>query len=303
MDPGLIALPPELEWIDSHHHLWDLSRIEYPWLLAKGEARFFGQPDPIRNNYLERDYADDTSGRISRSVHIQVGAREGLELEETGFVNDCSRQSGGNYPAAAVVAVDLGRQGVDKILDAQLAYPVTRGVRHMIGKSAEENPYLPPFEPDIWIENWRLLASRGLSFDLQFTEDQYEKVLAALEQVPALRVAICHLASPWDRSAEGLARWLSWMKRFASLPNTVMKISGLCMYTQRWDEQEFFRWAGAALDVFGAERCMLGSNFPVDRLYVSYDKLFTAWQSLVSSCNPHEAVYLAGRSAEKFYRL
>lgn len=298
-----MALPPELEWVDAHHHLWDLARIEYPWLLAKGEVRFFGQPDPIRKNYLGRDYADDSGGRIARSVHVQVGARKGFELEETAFVNDCSRLSGGNLPAAAVVAVDLGGPGLEKALDAQLAYPVTRGVRHMIGKSAGENPYLPPFEPDIWIENWRLVASRDLSFDLQFTEEQYEKVLAALEQVAELRVAICHLASPWDRSAEGLARWLSWMKRFAALPNTVMKISGLSMYTKHWDESEFLRWAEAALEVFGARRCMLGSNFPVDRLYVSYDKLFAAWQSLVSRCDPDEALHLAGRSAKRFYRL
>lgn len=292
-----------MEWIDAHHHLWDLARVEYPWLLAKGEVRFFGQPDPIRKNYLPSDYADDTAGRISRSVHIQVGAREGLELQETAFVNDCSRQSGDHLPAAAVVAVDLGRRGIEESLDAQQAYPVTRGVRHMIGKSAEENVFLPPFEPEIWLENWRLLASRGLSFDLQFTEEQYKEVFDALEQVPELRVAICHLASPWDRSPEGLARWKTWMKRFAALPSTVIKVSGLSMFTKRWDEQEFFRWAGAALDVFGAERCMLGSNFPVDRLYVSYDKLFTAWKALVSSCSPDEAVYLAGKTAEKFYRI
>lgn len=299
----MAKLPPQLEWVDAHHHLWDLSRIEYPWLLARGELRFFGQPDPIRKNYLASDYLDDTKGRVSRSVHVQVGAREGLELEETAFVNDCSRQTGGLTPAAAVVAVDLGKQGIEKVLDEQQTLEVTRGVRHMIGKSAEENPSLPPFKPEIWVENWRVVADRGLSFDLQLTEEQYSTVLAALERVPELRVAICHLASPWDRSVEGLARWKSWMRRFAALPNVVMKISGLCMYTKQWDEQEFFRWAEAALEIFGPGRCMLGSNFPVDRLYVSYDELFAAWQTLVSRCSSIEAVELAGRSADRFYRL
>ena len=72
--------PPELEWIDAHHHLWDLSRIDYPWLLAKGEARFFGQPDPIRKDYLVKDSQNDAGDFISRSVHIQVGAGQGLEF-------------------------------------------------------------------------------------------------------------------------------------------------------------------------------------------------------------------------------
>lgn len=299
----MITLPPELEWIDAHHHLWDLSRIEYPWLLAKGEPRFFGQPDPIRKDYLLDDYRNDAGQKISRSVHVQVGARAGLELDETEFIDECSLKTDRRFPAAAVVAVDLGKAEIEMELDAHLKYPVTRGARHMIGKSAEENPSLPPFIPEIWIENWRALVRRDLSFDLQLTEDQYEKVLGALEQVPELRVAICHLASPWDRSAEGMNRWRTWMKRFAALPNTVMKISGLTMFTKQWNEQEFYRWADAALEIFGARRCMLGSNFPVDSLYVSYEDLFEAWKKLVSQCSPQEAVYLAGRSAERFYRL
>jgi predicted TIM-barrel fold metal-dependent hydrolase len=301
--PAVKNLPSELEWIDAHHHLWDLSRIEYPWLLAKGEVRFFGQPDPIRKNYLVGDYRDDTDGKISRSVHIQVGASEGQELGETRFINECAEQTGRCFPAAAVVAVDLGQRDIEKQLEAQQSYTVTRGVRHMIGKSVEENPFLPPFEPEVWVGNWRLVSDRGLSFDLQLTEEQYEKVLAVLEQVPELRVAMCHLASPWDRSAEGLKRWKTWMKRFAGLPNMVMKISGLNMFTKQWDEQEFLRWGEMALEIFGAGRCMLGSNFPVDKLYVSYDELFMAWQKLVSQCSREEAVQLAGQTAKDFYHL
>jgi predicted TIM-barrel fold metal-dependent hydrolase len=75
------------------------------------------------------------------------------------------------------------------------------------------------------------------------------------------------------------------------------------MFSKQWDESEFFRWGEAALEVFGADRCMLGSNFPVDSLYVGYDTLFTAWQTLVSRCSPLEAVHLAGRNAERFYRF
>lgn len=293
----------ELEWIDAHQHLWDLSRVEYPWILAKGEIRFFGQPDPIRKDYLLEQYLEDTAGRISRSIHVQVGAKPGHELRETEFVSDCSRLTGNRIPAAAVVAVNMGEEGLEQELESHLAFSVTRGVRQMIGKSAEENPSLPPFVPDVWVKNWRLLPRHDLSFDLQLTEEQYPEVLAALERVPELRVAICHLASPWDRSEEGMRRWCKWMKRFAALPNAKMKISGLCMFTKKWGEAEFLRWAMAALDIFGADRCMLGSNFPVDSLYVSYDDLFAGWQKLLAQCSPGEAMQLAGKTAADFYRL
>jgi predicted TIM-barrel fold metal-dependent hydrolase len=292
-----------MEWIDAHHHLWDLSRVQYPWLLAKGEVRFFGQPDPIRKNYLVHHFEKDSGGRISRSVHVQVGARPEDELKETAFVQQCSLESGGRFPAGAVVALDLGQEDIRESLEPQQAFPVTRGVRHMIGKSAEENPALPPFVPEIWVPNWRRLAMLGLSFDLQLTEDQYGMVLAALQQVPDLKVSMCHLASPWDRSADGFRRWRDWMRRFAELPNLVMKISGLSMFTKQWEEPTFSEWAEASIDIFGADRCMLGSNFPVDRLYVSYDELFSAWQKLAAKCSADEAAQLTGGTAARFYRL
>jgi predicted TIM-barrel fold metal-dependent hydrolase len=93
------------------------------------------------------------------------------------------------------------------------------------------------------------------------------------------------------------------MKEFAMLPNSVMKISGLSMFTWRWEEETFLEWALAALEIFGAGRCMLGSNFPVDRLYVSYDELFGAWEQLAARCSPSEAASLAGGTAVAFYRL
>jgi predicted TIM-barrel fold metal-dependent hydrolase len=292
-----------LDWIDAHHHLWDLSRIGYPWLQAQGEARFFGQPDPIRKDYLLDDFQADIDGRIAYSVHVQVGARAEDELNETAFVAECSQKSGGRYPAAAVVAMDLGQPDIDAALEAHQAFAVTRGVRHMIGKSPEENPTLPPFVPQVWIPNWRRLARLGLSFDLQLTEDQFPGVLAALRQVAELKVSICHLASPWDRSAEGFKRWRAWMRQFAELPNLTMKISGFSMFSKRWDEPAFLEWAAEALDIFGAGRCMLGSNFPVDSLYVTYDDLYAAWEKLIGQCSQPEAERLAGGTAADFYSI
>lgn len=296
-------LPGELEWLDAHHHLWDLRQVSYPWLLARGEERFFGQPDPIRKNYLVADYHADTGGQISRSVHVQVGAEPGQEALETAFVQDCSGLSAGCFPAAAVVAVNLGHEDMDEALELQRRFAVTRGVRHIIGKSPAENLALPEFAPAAWTRNWRKLARQGLSFDLQCTEDQYAAVLKALRRVPELKVAICHLASPWDQSPEGRKRWHDWMQQFAELPNVHMKISGLVMFTRTWDEVSFLAWADAALDIFGASRCMLGSNFPVDRLYVQFNQLFAAWQKLVARCSIAEGQRLAGQTAAEFYRI
>ena len=63
--------------IDAHHHLWDLSAVHYPWLMARGVERFFGDPTPIQRNYLIDEFRSEASVQgIAASVHIQVGAED-----------------------------------------------------------------------------------------------------------------------------------------------------------------------------------------------------------------------------------
>lgn len=294
-------------WIDAHHHLWDLDTVHYPWLAAKGEKRFFGQPDPIRKNYLLKDFASDHQQQISQSVHIQVGASN--SLEETALIHRLSQsaQSAQNdikhFPSAAVVAIDMRQPSIEQQLAPHLAYDTTRGARDIIGKSPEENKSLPAFVPDVWLNNWQYLASKSLSFDLQLTSEQYQIVLKTLERVPELKVAICHFASPWDQSDSGFNYWQEQMRAFAELPNCYMKLSGFSMFKHAFDSESFKRYAHAAIDTFGPQRCMFGSNFPVDKLYISYVDLFAQWQEITAVYTIEEANYLAARTAKNFYQL
>lgn len=291
-------------WVDAHHHLWDLDTVHYPWLAAKGEKRFFGQPDPIRKNYLVKDFVSDHQHQISQSVHIQVGAAN--SLEETALIQRLSQstQSDGLYfPSAAVVAIDMRQPSIEQQLSAHLSYNITRGARDIIGKSPEENIHLPAFQPEIWVNNWRYLASQSLSFDLQLTSEQYQVVFKTLEQVPELKVAICHLASPWDQSKTGFHHWQQWMKKFSQLPNCYIKLSGFAMFRQQFNAADFRKYAHSAINIFSPERCMFGSNFPVDKLYVSYTELLKQWQQIVSHYNATEASWLKEKTATSFYRI
>ena len=164
--------------IDAHHHLWDLDAVHYPWLAAKGEKRFFGQPDPIRKNYLLGDFAADHQQQISHSVHIQVGALN--SLEETELIHRLSQSTQNDdrcFPNAAIVAIDMRQASIEQQLAPHLTYAITRGVRDIIGKSPEENKSLAIFKPDVWLNNWQYVASKSLSFDLQLTAEQYQNDL------------------------------------------------------------------------------------------------------------------------------
>ncbi len=290
--------------VDAHHHLWDLTAVHYPWLEAKGEARFFGQPDPIRKNYLINDFIKDHQHQITQSIHIQVGATN--SLAETALISSLSQTNqptANKFPSAAVVAIDMKQPSIEAQINAHLAYDIVRGARDIIGKSAEENRSLPKFKAKVWLNNWRTLANHGLSFDLQLTSDQYQVVLETLEKVPELKVAICHFASPWEQSSSGFNYWKTQMKAFAELPNCYMKLSGFSMFKHVFDSESFIRYAHAAIDIFGPQRCMFGSNFPVDKLYISYADLVAQWHEIIARYNTIEANYLAEKTASNFYQL
>jgi len=287
--------------IDAHHHLWDLGRVHYPWLEDKGGTRFFGQPDPIRRNYLPEDYVNDHNDSIIKSVHIQVGCIPEHNEKETALIQDFI--SDGAPIGAIVAAVDVTADNLEQQLTAQQKHSHVKGVRHMIGKSPCENHLLPEFNSAKWISGWRQIAQRELSFDLQLTEEQYHVVYQALRQVPELNVTICHFASPWDQSETGFQRWREAMVKFASLPNCYFKLSGFVMFNFNFEQKKYLEYAMTAIKLFGAERCMLGSNFPVDKLHMSFDELKQSWQHLTTKLENKQAAFITYKTAQYFYRF
>ncbi|MEW6999155.1 amidohydrolase [Colwelliaceae bacterium BS250] len=289
--------------IDAHHHLWDIEQHHYPWLAAYGQKRFFGQPDAIRKNYLIADFCQDHKAKVDKSVHIQVGIAEHLRLDETKWLQQCHEHSGGKYPCKAVVEIDMLSANIEQQILAHKQFSITQGVRHIIGKSPDENKTLPKFDASKWLSALNLLEQHQLSFDLQLTEEQYQDVYQVLQQLPNLKVAICHLASPWDQSEHGFNQWIIAMQRFASLPNCYMKISGFSMFNHGFDADNFSRYAQQAITLFGSDRCMLGSNFPVDKLYMSYESLMQHWQHLLVNYTAKQQSDLRYKTAASFYDI
>ena len=77
-----MSTTPVRRIVDAHHHLWDLEACDYPWLMAKGVTRFFGDPTPIQKNYLVSDLRRDAHHyQVDASVHIQVGVAPGREID------------------------------------------------------------------------------------------------------------------------------------------------------------------------------------------------------------------------------
>lgn len=298
------AIPP---FVDAHHHLWDLQACHYPWLMARGVKRFFGDPTPIQRNYLVDDLLADVGALpLQASVHVQVGVAAGQELAETTWLQRQADSSSGGFPHAIVAAADLTSDRLDVLLDAQQAFRSLRGVRQIVGRAADEDAHTGSGEligDPRWHEGLAELAARGLSFDLQLVPPQLEPMAEILARVPALKVALCHAGSPWARDPAGFARWQRGTRAIAELPGTCCKLSGMGMFDAQWDASSVRPIFEHVLEVFGADRVMLGSNFPVDRLYGSYERVWKNWTQLAEPLDGVAREALFSGTARRFYRL
>jgi predicted TIM-barrel fold metal-dependent hydrolase len=293
---------PEMCFIDAHHHLWDLGHCNYPWLMAKGERRFFGDPGPIQQNYLPENFlAESPRYRPRKSVHIQVGVAAEDEVKETAWL-----QSLQPCPHAIVAATDLRTVELGKHLAQHLQHERLRGIRQILGRHEKEDKKHGSnalLQDPAFLVGLKSLAERGLSFDLQMIPPQMDNVISLLRHVPTLKVVLCHAGSPWDQTSAGLDQWRKGLRGLAGLPNTYCKVSGLGMFNPNWDEAALRPLILDVLDVFGPDRVMFGSNFPVDKLYNSYDALWQAYDRVTADFSQSERQQMFYETAASFYRI
>ena len=268
--------------IDSHHHLWDLKAVHYPWLMEFGKPRFFGDPTPIQRDYLlEEHRAISQNHGFAASVHIQVGADDGLA--EARWVDQVAHANT-DWPMVQVAFCDLTASDRESQLDQFQALASVVGVRQIVGRSPEEdakngtNALIadPEFKSGL-----HSLASRGLSFDLQLIPELMEPMGEVLAQVPSLKVVLCHAGSPYDRSSKGIAKWAAGLTHLSALSNVSCKLSGLGMFDHEWTAEAVCPIANIVMDQFGPDRVMFGSNFPVCSLSSTFDDLMERHMAIV----------------------
>jgi len=288
-------------WIDAHHHLWDLSAVEYPWLMDRGVERFFGDPSPIQKNYMIEDFrAEAAAQNVRSSVHIQVGAADAYA--EALWVQKVADENP-DWPLAQVVFCDLTDPNLDAQLDAFLSLSTVRGVRQIVGRAPGEDAKTGTntlLDDPRFLEGLIEVGRRGLRFDLQLIPELMEKTALILNQSPETEISLCHAGSPHDRTPSGLDEWARVLKSLSSQQQITCKLSGLGMFDHDWTAASITPIIETCLEQFGADRVMFGSNFPVDKLYSDYATLFGAFREILPD-EMHEQVF--NRTASKFYKL
>jgi L-fuconolactonase len=278
--------------VDAHHHLWDPTGREYPWMSGSALA-------PIRRPYTVDDLRQETAAAgVDRTVLVQT-VSDMSETEE--FLAAAEASQGliaGVVGWVYLTADDVG----DRLTRLRAGVGGTRlvGIRHQVQD-----------EPDPgWLRRadvgrgLRAVGAVGLVYDLLVLVPQLPTAIAVVERHPDVRFVLDHAAKPPIAAGER-EPWASLLAALAVLPNVSCKLSGL-VTEARWDSwtvDDIRPYAEHVLDVFGPDRVLWGSDWPVCELAGSYGRVRELADKLTEGLSADERAAVFGGTATRVYGL
>ena len=296
--------------VDAHHHLWDLSNkdTKYSWLMVTEGEAFFGDYAAIRKNYLLDDYIEDTKNQnIIKSVHVQAEHDDDKPVNETAWLQSLADTHSSKLPNAIVAFADFSKNNVSEILDAHQEYKNTRGIRQILSYNKDEPKYSHATEDfmknSTWVENFKYIRNRNLSFDIQIYKHQMEDAVNLANKYNDVLFILNHTGEPCYQSKEYIESWEQNMKKLAKCENVVAKISGLGMFDPYWTIDSTRIFVEKTIQIFGIERCMFASNFPVDKIFNTFDTYWNSFKEITKNYSENDKKLLFSSNAEKYYRI
>ena len=296
----------QLPIVDAHHHFWDLRHNYHPWLCDRPRISFrYGDYEAICRDFLPDDYfAQAGRHRVVKTVMMEGEWDPRDPLGEARWASRLNARCG--FPNAIVGQVWLDREDAAQVLGEFRSMPLVRSVRHKpkaVARSEHAASFAAPgsMRCDRWRSGYALLRESGLMFELQAPWWHFGEAAELARDFPDVAMIVNHTGLPADRSDEGLRGWRRALEALAGCPNVWLKISGLGEATERWSVERNGPIVRDALRIFGWERCMFASNFPVDSVVVSLDELWSGFKAMVAGRAPGERLALFHDNAAGLY--
>lgn len=276
--------------VDAHHHLWELGRRDQPWT-AEVERR------PIRRDFTPADLAAAVAPcGVTATVLVQV-------LNEAGETHDLLTYARDSDLIRGVVGwVDLAHPAVPDQLAALRAEPGGErlvGVRHQMQAEPDPGGWLARADVQ---RGLRAVAAAGLVYDLMIRPAQFEVAARTARAHPDLAFVLDHLGKP-PIATGPLGPWAAGIRALAAVPNIYCKLSGMVTVAdpERWTVADLRPYARTALDAFGPDRVLFGSDWPVCLLAATYDKLVATVHELLAGLTDAERRQVLGGAARAVY--
>ena len=290
--------------IDAHHHIW--RRKDLPWLLGPMQPRIFGPYEAIKRDYPMSEYlAEVADWGVVKSVYVQANWAPNWFEDEVAWVSRVAAETG--WPHGIVGYADFTQADVRADLDRLRKYPLMRGLRQQVHWHRNALYRFAP-RPDLATDatvmrNIAHLADYGWSFELQVFAPQMEGAAKLAAACPEVTFILQHAGMLEDLSKVGWAEWRDGMKLLADQPNVAAKLSGLGTFIHRNDPEHIASVVKATVKLFGAERCLFGSNFPIEKLWTSYGELIEAHLKATGRLSKDERDAIFHATAARLYRL
>jgi L-fuconolactonase len=270
--------------IDAHQHFWRYSPATHGWIddsMAVLKRDFL--PEDLQPLLRDRGYGG--------CVAVQAQ----LSVEETTWLLDLADRH--PFILGVVGWVDLCAPDVASVLAPLAARPKLRGIRHVVQAEADDFMLRPDFQRGI-----AALAPLGLTYDILVYHRQLPAAVALVERFPEQKFVVDHIAKP-DIKAGLREPWATQMRALARHPNVLCKVSGMVTEAdwRAWTADDLRPYLEVVFEAFGAERLMIGSDWPVCTLAGPFERVMAIVEDYAAPLPAAEAVL--GGTAARFYGL
>jgi predicted TIM-barrel fold metal-dependent hydrolase len=290
--------------IDAHHHIWRLNDLA--WLSGPQVPRIFGPYQPIQRDYTIDEFRADTAGcDVVKSVYVQTNWPAGQSYDEARWVQSVADATG--WPHANVAYADLADPDLGALLARLVKLPATRGIRQQIHWH-ENTQYRFAPRPDLmndsdWRHGLAMLADHGLLFELQVFTSQMMDGAKLARSFPDTTFVLEHAGMLEDMSPSGWQRWRKGMTGLAECPNVNVKLSGLGTFVHACRADVMDPIIKETVAMFGAKRCLYGSNFPIEKLWTDYGTFYRTFRNAIAHLDEGEQVAILHDTAARLYRI
>ena len=282
---------PNFPIVDTHLHLWDLTRLRYPWLV--------GVPS-LHKNHLIDDYRRACGPvAVAKMVFVQCECDPAQSLQEVDWVTAIARvdpRLRGIVGHAPLEKGEAAEADVGRLADR----PLVKGVRRLIQSEMDDSFCLQPE----FVRGVRLLPRHGFSFDLCIVHRQLANTIKLVRQCPNVRFVLDHIGKP-DIKAGLLEPWREELRELSRMENVWCKLSGLVTEADRakWTPEDLAPYLDHVMACFGVRRVMFGGDWPVSSQATDYPTWVATLTDALRGCSADELHQIFVRNAEAFYRV
>ena len=290
--------------IDTHHHIW--LRKDVAWLADPPVPRMFGDYFGLRRDYPAEEWMNDIVPQgVTKSVHVTAMWGPGRALDESKWLQAVADKHG--FPHGIVCNVDLAAPDAEAALKAQKQFPNLRGVRQMLywdpSPVRQGAPRIDFCNDANFRRGFALLEKYDLTFELQIYTPQAKYAVDLVKAFPNVRMILVHAGMLTERAPAAIDQWRAALTALAAFPNLHVKLSGLGMYSNGISYPQTRQVIRDVIQMFGVERTIYGSNFPLEKLHASYEDFFGTYRKVMSEYTEVEQRAVFHDNAVKFYRL